>query len=71
VRRPLGACIEIKRRTYVVGWEFIDHVQPRDVFSAAADFETGAKDAAPDSDLRHWSGHDPARFTKFSRHHRA
>jgi uncharacterized protein YeaO (DUF488 family) len=71
VRRPLGACIEIKRRTHVVGWALIDQVQSRGVSSDAADFATGVKDAAQDSDLRYWSGHDPARLTEFSRHDRA
>ena len=49
----------------------VDRLWPRGVQKAALDFDEWAKDAAPSSELRRWYGHEPGRFSEFSRRYRA
>lgn len=48
----------------------VDRIWPRGVSKQRAHLDEWCKDAAPSTDLRKWYGHDPARFTEFSRRYR-
>ncbi len=47
----------------------VDRVWPRGIAKDAVD--TWLKDVAPSTELRRWFGHDPERFTEFTRRYRA
>jgi uncharacterized protein YeaO (DUF488 family) len=49
----------------------VDRLWPRGLRKESADLTLWFKDIAPSSDLRKWFGHDPARWTEFSRRYRA
>lgn len=49
----------------------VDRVWPRGVRKEEAALDDWMREVAPSTDLRHWFGHDPARFEEFrSRYHR-
>jgi uncharacterized protein YeaO (DUF488 family) len=43
----------------------IDRLWPRGVARVLADLDAWPRSLAPSSELRHWFGHDPARFDEF------
>lgn len=45
----------------------VDRLWPRGISKEKAALDEWAKDIAPSDNLRHWFGHDPARFAEFSR----
>ncbi len=45
----------------------VDRLWPRGLSKAAAALDEWCKNVAPSDELRKWYGHDPDRFTKFSR----
>ena len=45
----------------------IDRLWPRGVSKTAAHLDEWAKAIAPSTDLRHWYGHDPAKWEEFQR----
>jgi uncharacterized protein YeaO (DUF488 family) len=45
----------------------IDRIWPRGVSKEQAHLDEWARDLAPSSELRHWFGHDPARYAEFRR----
>lgn len=45
----------------------IDRLWPRGVSKEKAQLDEWAHELAPSSELRHWFGHDPARFAAFRR----
>ena len=49
----------------------VDRVWPRGVSKEAAHLDLWLKDVAPSTELRHWYGHDPARFEEFGRRYEA
>jgi uncharacterized protein YeaO (DUF488 family) len=49
----------------------VDRLWPRGIKKADAALDEWLKDAAPSTELRRWYGHDPERFTEFSRRYRA
>ena len=49
----------------------VDRLWPRGVRREPGLFDEWAKDAAPTAELRRWYGHDPDKFTEFSRRYRA
>ena len=49
----------------------VDRLWPRGARKDEAKLTLWLKDIAPSDDLRRWFGHDPARFTEFSRRYRA
>ena len=49
----------------------VDRLWPRGARKEEAKLTLWLKDIAPSDDLRRWFGHDPARFTEFSRRYRA
>jgi uncharacterized protein YeaO (DUF488 family) len=49
----------------------VDRLWPRGVHKDSAKLALWLKEIAPSDDLRRWFGHDPARFTEFSRRYRA
>jgi len=49
----------------------VDRVWPRGVTKEALDLDLWAKDAAPSTELRHWFGHDPAKWEEFQRRYDA
>ena len=49
----------------------VDRLWPRGLSKDAAALTAWLKDIAPSPELRTWFGHDPARFTEFSRRYRA
>lgn len=48
----------------------VDRLWPRGRSKDSVDYDEWPKDAAPSSELRRWYGHDPQRFTEFSRRYR-
>jgi uncharacterized protein YeaO (DUF488 family) len=49
----------------------IDRLWPRGVSKEEASLDEWQKDVAPSTELRHWFGHDPARWAEFQRRYRA
>jgi uncharacterized protein YeaO (DUF488 family) len=49
----------------------VDRVWPRGIKKDEADLELWLKDVAPSTELRHWFGHDPERWSEFQRRYRA
>ncbi|MGW0165514.1 DUF488 domain-containing protein [Streptomyces sp. NPDC003343] len=49
----------------------VDRVWPRGMRKEDAHLDEWLRDVAPSSDLRHWYGHDPDRFTEFRRRYLA
>jgi len=49
----------------------VDRLWPRGLRKDAAALELWLKDIAPSPTLRVWFGHDPSRWTEFSRRYRA
>jgi len=45
----------------------VDRLWPRGVSKEEAKYDFWLKDVAPSTDLRHWFGHDPARWEEFRR----
>lgn len=48
----------------------VDRLWPRGVSKEAAAVDWWARELAPSSELRHWFGHDPARFEAFAQRYR-
>lgn len=48
----------------------VDRVWPRGVTKEALHLDLWARNLAPSSELRHWFGHDPARWEEFARRYR-
>lgn len=48
----------------------VDRLWPRGLTKERAALDLWLKEAAPSPDLRTWFGHDPARFSEFSRRYR-
>jgi uncharacterized protein YeaO (DUF488 family) len=48
----------------------VDRLWPRGLTKEEVDFDEWDKDVAPSTTLRRWFGHDPQRFTEFSRRYR-
>jgi uncharacterized protein YeaO (DUF488 family) len=48
----------------------VDRLWPRGLSKDAVDYDDWPKDVAPSSELRRWYGHDPERFSEFSRRYR-
>ncbi|MGH9080647.1 MAG: DUF488 domain-containing protein [Acidimicrobiales bacterium] len=48
----------------------VDRLWPRGLSKAAVDYDDWSKDVAPSSELRRWYGHEPERFSEFSRRYR-
>ena len=48
----------------------VDRLWPRGVSKEVIDYDEWTKDVAPSSELRRWYGHEPARFSEFSRRYR-
>jgi uncharacterized protein YeaO (DUF488 family) len=74
--RRAGPHIDL-RRVYdgvagVAGARFlVDRVWPRGIARAALEPVTWLKDAAPQTPLRKWFGHDPAKWPEFQRRYRS
>ncbi len=49
----------------------VDRVWPRGLSKEAARIDEWCKQIAPSTELRRWYGHDPDRFTEFTRRYRA
>jgi uncharacterized protein YeaO (DUF488 family) len=49
----------------------VDRLWPRGLHREGAAIERWMKDVAPSTELRHWFGHDPARWEEFDRRYRA
>ncbi len=49
----------------------VDRLWPRGLAKSAAQLDDWLKDVAPSPELRHWFGHDPARFSAFEQRYRA
>ncbi|MFV0258389.1 MAG: DUF488 domain-containing protein [Acidimicrobiales bacterium] len=49
----------------------VDRLWPRGVSRPRARLDVWLKEVAPSDALRHWFGHDPARFTEFASRYRA
>lgn len=45
----------------------VDRLWPRGVSKERASLDEWAKTVAPSAELRQWFGHDPAKFTEFSK----
>jgi uncharacterized protein YeaO (DUF488 family) len=48
----------------------VDRLWPRGVSKQVAALDEWCRDVAPSNELRHWYGHDPARFGEFSQRYR-
>lgn len=48
----------------------VDRLWPRGLAKKDAPFEIWCKEVAPSPELRKWYGHDPERFSEFSRRYR-
>lgn len=48
----------------------VDRLWPRGLSKTAARLDLWLKDVAPSNELRHWFGHDPARWAEFQRRYR-
>lgn len=49
----------------------VDRLWPRGIKKERLQIEAWLKDAAPSNDLRHWYGHDPAKWDEFKRRYAA
>lgn len=49
----------------------VDRIWPHGLRKEAAHLDSWAKDVAPSTELRHWYGHDPAKFDEFRRRYTA
>jgi uncharacterized protein YeaO (DUF488 family) len=49
----------------------IDRLWPRGVSKAKAQLDAWEKDVAPSDELRHWYGHDPAKWAEFQKRYKA
>ena len=49
----------------------VDRLWPRGLRKDDAPMDLWCKEVAPSNELRHWYGHDPARFDEFSARYRA
>ena len=49
----------------------VDRVWPRGLSKEKARIDKWCKEVAPSTELRRWYGHEPERFTEFSRRYRA
>jgi uncharacterized protein YeaO (DUF488 family) len=49
----------------------VDRLWPRGLAKESAALDAWLRDAAPSDELRKWYGHDPDRFSEFSRRYRA
>lgn len=49
----------------------VDRLWPRGIKKERLQIEAWLKDAAPSNDLRHWYGHDPAKWDEFRRRYAA
>jgi uncharacterized protein YeaO (DUF488 family) len=49
----------------------VDRLWPRGVSKQVAALDEWCRDVAPSNELRHWYGHDPARFGEFTERYRA
>ncbi len=49
----------------------VDRLWPRGMKKEALQMDAWLKEVAPSSDLRHWFGHDPARWEEFCRRYDA
>jgi uncharacterized protein YeaO (DUF488 family) len=64
------------RRVYEVAEDddgirvLVDRIWPRGMTKAKAALDEWCKDVAPSTELRKWYGHDPAKFTEFTRRYR-
>jgi uncharacterized protein YeaO (DUF488 family) len=45
----------------------VDHLWPRGLKKEAANIEAWLKTVSPSNELRHWFGHEPARWKEFQR----
>jgi len=45
----------------------VDRIWPRGMTKSQAALDEWCKDVAPSTELRKWYGHDPAKFTEFTR----
>ena len=45
----------------------VDRIWPRGMTKSKAALDEWCKDVAPSTELRKWYGHDPAKFTEFTR----
>ena len=48
----------------------VDRLWPRGVSKDRAELEAWDKELAPSTELRHWYGHDPAKFDTFAERYR-
>jgi uncharacterized protein YeaO (DUF488 family) len=48
----------------------VDRIWPRGLTKELAHADVWLRDVAPSDDLRHWFGHDPARWEEFQRRYR-
>ena len=48
----------------------VDRLWPRGIRKEEARIDSWLRDAGPSQKLRHWFGHDPARWTEFARRYR-
>ena len=49
----------------------VDRLWPRGLKRQEANIDLWLKDVAPSTELRHWFGHDPARWPEFQERYRA
>jgi uncharacterized protein YeaO (DUF488 family) len=49
----------------------VDRLWPRGLSKKSAALDEWCKEVAPSTELRHWYGHDPDKFTEFSERYRA
>lgn len=49
----------------------VDRLWPRGLTREEAKIDIWLKDVSPSADLRHWFGHDPARWPEFQERYRA
>ncbi len=49
----------------------VDRLWPRGISKARAQVDRWEKDIAPTTELRHWFGHDPAKWEEFLQRYRA
>jgi uncharacterized protein YeaO (DUF488 family) len=68
----MGAMIRVRRIYDPIspddGIRFlVDRLWPRGLRKEAVEIDAWLKDVAPSDDLRHWFGHDPAKWNEFQR----
>jgi uncharacterized protein YeaO (DUF488 family) len=51
-------------------WVLVDRLWPRGLRKDEAPQDLWCKEVAPSDELRHWYGHDPARFDEFTARYR-